>query len=124
MAGEKAPLNVAITDSDNERCFINMLIQHQNVTCYDSWIKSTATRFCEIDYAWKKGEHPKRGKFNPDIFIKADNLVIVVKIKGDEELSEPSDENNKKNESGLAHFERVNDNLKNKAARSVTSSPS
>ena len=108
----KAPLNCVIADSDNERRFINMLLQAQNVSCYDCWIKSTATRFYEIDYAWKRGEHPKRGKFNPDIFIKVDNLIVVIEIKGDEELHEPSEENKKKNEYALAHYERVNDNLK------------
>lgn len=108
----KTPLNAVIADSDNERRFINMLLQSQNVSCYDCWIKSTAIRFYEIDYAWKRGEHPKRGKFNPDIFIKVDNLTVVIEIKGDEELREPSDENKKKNEYALAHFERVNENLK------------
>jgi len=108
----KTPLNCVIADSDNERRFINMLLQPQNVSCYDCWIKSTPTRFYEIDYAWKRGEHPKRGKFNPDIFIKVDNLIVVIEIKGDEELHEPSEENKKKNEYALAHFERVNDNLK------------
>jgi len=108
----KTPLNCVIADSNNERRFINMLLQPQNVNCYDCWIKSTSIRFYEIDYAWKKGEHPKRGKFNPDIFIKAGNLIIVVEIKGDEELYEPSEENKKKNEYAIAHFERVNDYLK------------
>ena len=41
-----------------------------------------------------------------------DNLTVVIEIKGDEELREPSDENKKKNEYALAHFERVNENLK------------
>lgn len=108
----KTPLSCVIADSDNERRFINMLIQPQNVKYYDSWLKSTSTRFYEIDYAWKKGEHPKRGKFNPDFFIKTGNLIIVVEIKGDEELHEPSEENKKKNEYATAHFDRVNDNLK------------
>lgn len=34
----KTPLNAVIADSDNERRFINMLLQSQNVSCYDSWI--------------------------------------------------------------------------------------
>lgn len=104
----KTPLNLAITDSDNEKRFINMLLQPQNMSCYDSWIKSTANRFYEIDYAWKKGEHPKRGKFNPDFFIKVDNLILVVEVKGDEEIADPADENRKKNEYALAHFDRIN----------------
>jgi len=108
----KTALNAVIADSDNERRFITMLLQSQNVGSYDAWIKSTATRFYEIDYAWKKGEHPKRGKFNPDLFIKVGDLIVVVEIKGDEELREPSEENKKKNEYALAHFKRVDDNLK------------
>jgi len=108
----KTALNEVIADSENERRFINMLLQAQNIGYYTAWIKSTSTRFYEIDYAWKKGEHPKRGKFNPDLFIKVGDLIIVVEIKGDEELREPSEENRKKNEYSLAHFERVNDNLK------------
>jgi type III restriction enzyme len=107
----KTPLNAAIADSENERRFINMLLQPENVTVHDAWIKSPATRFYEIDYAWKKGEHPKRGKFNPDFFIKIGSLILVVEVKGDEELREPSEENRKKNEYALAHFGRVNEYL-------------
>lgn len=107
----KTPLNAVIGDSENEKRFINTLIQPTNVTCYGAWVKSTANRFYEIDYAWKKREHPKRGKFNPDFFIKVENLVLVIEIKGDEELREPSDENRKKNEYALAHFQRVNEHL-------------
>ena len=107
----KTPLNAVIADSENEKRFINMLLQPANVTCYDAWIKSTASRFYEIDYAWKKGEHPKRGKFNPDFFIKVGSLILVIEIKGDEELREPSEENRKKNEYALAHFQRVNEHL-------------
>jgi type III restriction enzyme len=107
----KTPLNAVIADSENERRFIRALLEPQNVKCYDAWLKSTATRFYEIDYAWKKGEHPKRAKFNPDFFIKASDLIVVAEIKGDEELRESSEENRKKNEYALAHFDRVNDNL-------------
>jgi type III restriction enzyme len=88
-----------------------MLLDPINLPHYDAWIKSTAIRFYEIDYAWKKGEHPKRSKFSPDIFIRAGNLILVVEIKGDEELAEPSEENRKKNEYAVAHFKRVNQHL-------------
>jgi type III restriction enzyme len=107
----KSPLNAAIADSENERRFFRALLDQQNVSCYDAWIKSTPTRFYEIDYAWKKGEHPKRGKFSPDCFIKAGDLMLVVEIKGDEELVEPPEETRKKNEYALAHFERVNSHV-------------
>jgi len=89
-----------------------MLLEPANAKCCDAWIKSTATRFYEIDYAWKKGEHPKRGKFSPDFFIKVGALILVIEVKGDEELREPSEENCKKNEYALAHFERVREHLK------------
>ncbi len=108
----KTPLSAVIADSENEKRFINMLLQSVNVTRYDAWIKSTANRFYEIDYAWKKGEHPKRGKFNPDFFIKVGNLILVTEIKGDEELHDPSEENRKKNDYALAHFQRINAHLK------------
>lgn len=108
----KVPMSAVIADSENERRFINALLDPQNLGHYDAWLKSTATRFYEIDYAWKKGEHPKRGKFSPDFFIKAGSLILVVEVKGDEELKDPSEENRKKNEYAVAHFDRVNLHLK------------
>jgi type III restriction enzyme len=108
----KTPLNAVIADSENEKRFINMLLQPANAGCFQAWIKSVSTRFYEIDYAWKKGEHAKRSKFNPDFFIKvSDELILVAEVKGDEELNEPSEENRKKNEYATAHFKRVNANL-------------
>ncbi len=107
----RTPLNLVIADSDNERRFLLELRKSENVVHIDKWIKSTATRFYEIDFAWKKGNTPKRGKFSPDFFIRVDNLVLVIEIKGDEELREPLEENRKKNEYALAHFERINSYL-------------
>jgi type III restriction enzyme len=107
----KTPLSAAIADYDPERRFFNALLEPQNLLHCDAWLKSTSTRFYEIDYAWKKGEHPKRGKFNPDFFIKAGNTILVVEIKGNEELSDPSEENRKKNEYAVAHFRRLNNEL-------------
>ena len=107
----KTPLNATIADSDPEQRFIKALLDGANLPHYQAWIKSTSTRFYEIDYAWKKGEHPKRGKFNPDFFIKAGNFILVVETKGNEELREASEENRKKNEYAVAHFERVNEHL-------------
>jgi type III restriction enzyme len=107
----KTPLSAVIADHEPERRFIKELIGGANVPCYDAWIKSTNIRFYEIEYSWKKGEHPKRGKFSPDFFIKAGDLILVVEIKGNEELHEPSEENRKKNEYAIEHFERVNRHL-------------
>jgi len=93
------------------RKFVNKLVEAANLSHFDAWMKSTATRFYEIEYAWKKGEHPKRGKFNPDFFIEAGNLILVVEIKHDDESREPSEENRKKNEYAIEHFKRVNEHL-------------
>ncbi len=107
----KTPLNGVIADHDPERRFVRELLAPANLPYYDAWIKSTNMKFYDIEYAWRKGEHPKRGKFNPDFFIKAGNLILVVEIKGNEELLDPSEENKKKNEYAVAHFERINKHL-------------
>ncbi len=107
----KTPLNLAIADSSNERRFMLMLCNPENTQFYDAWLKSTSMRFYEIDFAWKKRNKPKRGIFSPDFFIKAGDLILVLEVKGDEELVEPSEENRKKNEYALAHFARVDHHL-------------
>ena len=104
----KTPLNAAIADSEPERRFINGLIDTQNLMHIDAWLKSTGTRFYEIEYAWRKGEHPKRGKFNPDFFIKSGNLILIVEVKSNEEIKDPSEENRKKFEYADRHFNQLN----------------
>jgi type III restriction enzyme len=104
----KTPLNMVIADSENERKFIRDLLRTDIINHYDAWLKSTAIRFYEISYAWRKGEHPKRGLFSPDFFIKIGDSIIVVEIKGDEELREPTEENKKKYEYAVAHIARLN----------------
>jgi type III restriction enzyme len=104
----KTPLNATIADHDPERRFIKELLAPINLPHYEAWIKSAVMKFYEIEYSWKKGKHTKRAKFNPDFFIKAGNWMLVVEVKGDEELIELSKENQKKNEFAIEHFERVN----------------
>lgn len=110
----KTPLNAVIADHENERRFIKELVNPDNAKHIESWIKSTPMGFYDIDYFWKKGEHPKRGKFNPDFFIKSGKLILVIEIKSDEEIRDPAPENKKKNEYALAHFERINAHLAEK----------
>ncbi len=104
----KTPLNVVIADHKPERLFIRELIKQENMKTVDSWIKSTDQDFYPIEYSWKKGEHPKRGSFNPDFFIKVEKSVLVVEIKGDEEIKNPSDENKAKFKAGGNHFNILN----------------
>lgn len=108
----KTPTNLVIADATPERKFIRELTSRNNAQKLDSWIKNTHFGFYAIEYAWKKGEHPKRGDFSPDFFIKQGDLIYVVEIKGDEEIAEPAVENVKKHEFARQHFERLNEWLK------------
>jgi type III restriction enzyme len=103
----KTPLNVVIADYKPERDFIRQLIKPENAAVIDAWIKSTDQDFYPIEYAWRKGEHPKRGFFNPDFFIKTGNHILVIEIKGDEEIAEPADENKAKYKAARQHFETL-----------------
>lgn len=105
----KTPLNLVISDHKPERLFIRRLIAQENAKVIDSWVKSTDQDFYPIEYSWKKGEHPKRGRFNPDFFIKIGDNILVVEIKGDEEIKEPSDENKAKYKAAKKHFEILNE---------------
>lgn len=104
----KTPLNLVIADAGNERRFVRHLTEPQNAKAIDAWLKNTAQKFYAIEYAWKKGEHPKRGEFNPDFFLKQGDRIFVVEIKGDEEIDDPSPENVKKYEYATQHFRLLN----------------
>jgi type III restriction enzyme len=112
----KTPLNLVIADATPERKFVRQLCARENAQVIDAWLKNTPQRFYAIDYAWKKGEHPKRGEFSPDFLIKADDMTLVVEIKDDSEISAPSLENQKKYEYAKAHFDRLNQWLQNEGA--------
>lgn len=105
----KTPVNLAIADAGPERRFMGMLTDRQNAKQFDAWLKNAAMNFYSLEYAWKKGEHPKRGEFNPDFFIKQGERIFVAEIKDEGEVSDPSPENVKKHEYARAHFERLND---------------
>jgi len=104
----KTPLNIVLAERKPERDFVRQLIKPENAAAIDAWIKSTDQGFYAIEYAWRKGEHPKRGYFNPDFFIKKGNDILVIEIKGDEEIDDPSDENKGKYRYARQHFETLN----------------
>ena len=104
----KSPVNLAIADAGPERRFIGMLTERQNAIHLDAWLKNTNMNFYALEYAWKKGEHPKRGDFSPDFFIKRGERIYVVEIKDESEVTDPSPENIKKHEYARAHFARLN----------------
>lgn len=104
----KTPVNLAIADATPERKFMRELVDRKNSKKLDAWLKNATMNFYSLEYAWKKGEHPKRGEFNPDFFIKQGELIFVVEIKDDGEVTDPSPENVKKHEYARAHFDRLN----------------
>jgi len=104
----KTPCNMAIADATPERKFIRLMCERHNALALDAWLKSAPQRYYAIDYAWKKREHPKRGEFSPDFFIKKGDMIYVVEIKDDGEIDDPSPENQKKFEYAQDHFERLN----------------
>ena len=104
----KTPLNVVIANHKPERLFLRELVKNENTSVVDSWVKSTDQDFYPIEFSWKKGEHPKRGRFNPDFFIKIKKNILVVEIKGDEEIKDPSDENKAKYKAAKNHFDILN----------------
>lgn len=105
----KTPLNIAIADATPERKFTRLLVTRDNAQKLDAWLKNTPIGFYFIEYAWKKGNTPKRGEFSPDFFIKQGNQIFVVEVKGDEEIADPSADNIKKHEYATAHFKRLNE---------------
>lgn len=104
----RTPANLVITDAAPERKFTRELCKREYSSKIDGWLKNAPMGFYSIQYAWKKGEHPKRGEFSPDFFIKQGAHIFVVEIKDDTEIADPSPENIKKHEYARAHFERLN----------------
>ena|SRR5215472_5621499 len=104
----KTPANLVIADATPERKFIRELTNRENAATLDAWLKNTPIGFYSIEYAWKKGNKPKRGEFSPDFFIKQGNRIFVVEIKGDEEIGDPSPDNVKKHEYAMEHFKQLN----------------
>lgn len=108
----KTPLNVIFARSTPERRFIEKLIS--NAELIDTWIKSRDTGFYSIEYSWRKGEHPKKGNFNPDFFLKIDNKIVVIETKDDEliervkEGGDIAKETKAKYKYAVDHFNRLN----------------
>ncbi len=104
----KTAANVAIADGTPERKFVRELTIRENALKLDGWLKNTPVSFYSVEYAWKKGNRPKRGEFSPDFFIKQGKFVFVVEIKGDEEIADPAPDNVKKYEYAAEHFNQLN----------------
>jgi len=102
----KTPLNIVFASYKPERDFIKRLVSEENAKKIDAWIKSLDVGFYSVEYSWRKGEHPKQGSFNPDLFIKIGRDILVVEIKTDTDVS---NENRAKLKYAREHFKRINE---------------
>ncbi len=105
----KTPVNIVLTKQEPERKFVEAIVGLKVYEKIDSWIKSRDMGFYEIEYSWRKGEHPTQGKFNPDFFLKIGENIIVIEIKAD---SDDTDENKAKHRWAKKHIEDLNEELK------------
>ncbi len=105
----KTPVNVVLTKLEPERKFVETLVNAHLCKKLDAWIKSRDMGFYSVEYAWRKGEHPTQGSFNPDFFLKIGENIIVVEIKSD---GDDSEENKAKYRWAKKHFEDLNTELK------------
>lgn len=115
----KTPSAMTIADAKPERKFVRFLCERDNAQVIDCWLKNAPQRFYSIEYAWKKGNTPKRGEFSPDFFIKKGNRILVIEIKDDTEIDETSPENVKKFEYSRNHFDRLNEWLGRKGIEMI-----
>ena len=103
----KSPVNLVLATHEPERSFVKRLFEPEVADKLQAWVKSPDVGFYEIAFSWRKGDHQKQGKFNPDFFIRLANGrdVLVVELKGDDD---DSDENKAKLKYATEHLERVN----------------
>lgn len=108
----KTPQAGIITTGEPETKFVKSLLKEDIAKKIDSFIKSTDTNFYHFEYSWKKGSHQQTGQFNPDFFIKIKNLIVVVEIKDDGQISNPEPENIGKYKAAIKHFNMINEYCK------------
>jgi len=102
--------SIVLTHSEPEFKFVKALAQQKNAEKIKAWLKSPDSGFYEIEYAYASGggDYTRRGFFNPDFFILLNKEMIVVEIKGDEEITDPSWENKGKRRAAITHFDLLN----------------
>ena len=104
----KTPLAVTLTHSEPEFRFVKRLVEQKNAEKVQAWIKSSDMGFYEIEYSFPRGDFSKRGTFNPDFFLCLGADILVVEVKGNEELDNPSPENKGKRVAAMTHFNHLN----------------
>lgn len=104
----KSPVNAVFATHDPERAFVSRLLDADITEKLDAWIKAPDSGFYEIGYSWRRGDHTKQARFNPDFFIRTagNSDVLVVELKDDLDFS---DENRAKLRYATDHFARINE---------------
>lgn len=114
----KTPIDLVFTTAKPEREFVKNLIDQNNASYIDAWIKSKNQSFYSIEYSLTKGTHITTHFFNPDFFVMVNDNgyqnISVVEIKMDEDNS---DENKQKNKYAIDHFNELNLQLSLKKIR-------
>lgn len=114
----KSPQAGIFTTGEPEAKFLKKLVSENIAKKIDSFIKSNDTGFYCFDYTWQKGTHHQTGKFNPDFFIKKGDVIVVIEIKDDSQISNPDLENIGKYKAAISHFERINEYLQDNESAS------
>ncbi len=111
----KTPVNIIFTNAKPERDFVEYLCKKDIAEKIDCWIKSRDKGFYQIEYSWRKANHQKISKFNPDFIIKTKKnnfeYFIIVEIKSDKD---DNDENKAKYKYAKEHFKILNKKLEEK----------
>jgi type III restriction enzyme len=109
----KSPVNVVLTAYTPERLFVERLLAAENAAALKAWVKAPDVGFYPIEYGYQPGGNgrSKRGQFNPDFFLLAEDSdeVVVVETKADEDFS---DTNVGKLAYADAYFAKLNELLK------------
>lgn len=105
----KTPQLGIVTTGEPERKFVKRLTDPQTARQIDAFVKSNDTGFYEFEYTWRKGTHQQSGTFNPDFFIRKKDVIVVVEIKDDGQLSNPDPENVGKYRAAQKHFRLLNE---------------
>jgi type III restriction enzyme len=105
----KSPVNLVIANYKPERRFVQELMRKENAAALTSWVKAPDVGWYTIEYAYQRGGvgRSKRGGFNPDFFLLAENTetIVVVEVKMDDDVT---DANRGKLKFALAHFATIN----------------
>ncbi|MGH3632588.1 MAG: DEAD/DEAH box helicase [Mycobacterium sp.] len=106
----KTPVNVVLTFHNPERQFVRRLFDPEISALIHAWVKCPDVGFYEIAYSWRKADHSKQGKFNPDFFVELERegRVLVIELKDDDD---ETPENRAKLKYSVEHFDLINEAL-------------